>query len=105
MSGVGQLGAGSRNASETVPANDFQAIGALFEPVANPVLRSFDPKKVSAFLEGYGRYKIEVKELHKEFPTMTVASFKFCIERSRLESIHFIGKLLKQLLQASLSGR
>lgn len=52
---MGQVGAGSRNDSVTVSANDFQARSALFEPVAHPVLRSFETKKFSAFLKEYER--------------------------------------------------
>ena len=35
------------------------ARSALFEPVAHPVLRSFDPKKLSSFLKKYEMYKLK----------------------------------------------
>lgn len=68
------------------------ATSALFEPIAHPVLRSFDPARVSKFLKEYARYRAEVQERQKEVPSMSVASFKVCIERSRLDHMHFIGK-------------
>ena len=64
---------------------------ALFEPIANPVLRSFDPKKVSVFKE-FAHYKNEEEEKCREVPSMAVAYFKECIELSRLDSMHLLGK-------------
>lgn len=69
-----------------------QRISALFEPISYPVLRSLELKKVSVF---YGRTcatKTRLKKNAKEMLSMTVASFKVCIERSRLENMHFLGK-------------
>lgn len=64
--------------------NDVGLRSSVFEPIAHSALRSFDPVHVSKFLKEYSRYSLEVEEKRKEVPSMTVASYKVCIERSRL---------------------
>lgn len=65
----------------------------VFETLSHPVLKSVDPKKVSAFLRERKRYELEVGERQKEVPTMTVASFRVSVDRMLLENMHSVGAL------------
>lgn len=76
---------------EHVPGG-VKNIRALFEPIAHPVLRSFDPQQVSKLLKECERYKSKVEERRQKVTSMNVASYKVCIEQCRLDHMKFIGK-------------
>lgn len=65
----------------------------VFETLSHPVLKSVDPRKVSAFLRERKRYELEVAERKKEVPSMTVASFRVSVDRMLLENMHSVGAL------------
>ena len=74
------------NTTATVP---------LFKPVSHPVLKSVDPVQVSLFLKAREQYEQDVSEKQKELPTLTLAPYTSCIDRTLLKHMVLLGEFDK----------
>ena len=74
------------------PNNGSGANGAvsIFAPIKHPILRSFDPAKVSYFIEERERCELEIEEKRNELPTLKAGPYTACIDRRLLNSMVFL---------------
>lgn len=73
---------GKTNTASSVP---------LLKPVTQPVLKSVDPVQVSLFLKDREEYEQEVSEKRKELPTITLAPYTSCTDRTLFKHMVLVG--------------